>query len=163
MCELKNEFLLCTCQEDNLDENNISWIVFRRKEHTEIEPLQIPREIGQRMLPSNELIAAKHKEKYQQYLREFLEEEKRKAELKQIKETEEYLKTTAYILTQLNTRNCFDTEIELIDKDVLSIKLNSELGLWAEFMYRKRSWKLAKFSFDESKYLTIINGRIKSS
>ena len=42
-------------------------------------------------------------------------------------------------------------------------KLNSELELWAEFMYRKQSWKLAKFSFKEAKYLTIIKGRIKPS
>ena len=166
MCELQNEFFLCTCQEDKLEDNEVSWILFRRKENKKgSESLRIIRQLGQREIPSIELIESGYKERYNKYLKEFLEEEQRKAELKKIreaaKETEDFLKTTAYILTQLNTRNCFDQEIELVDKDVLSVKLNFELGLWVEFMYRKQSWKLAKFSLNESKYLTVIKGKIK--
>ena len=159
MCELKNEFLLCSCQDDELKENNVSWILFRRKEKKKREAWDnsepITRILGQRELPSNDLIESGYKEQYYESLKAFYEEEKRKKEL------EDYLKTTAYILTELNTRNCFDKNIEIIEKDVLSIKLNSELGFWAEFIFRKQSWRIAKFSLEEKKYLTIIKGEIK--
>lgn len=166
MCELKNEFLLCSCQDGELKENNVSWILFRRKEKKKrglcdnSEP--ITRILGQRELPSNDLIESGYKEQYYKNLKAFYEEEKRKKELEDtIKESEGYIKTTAYILTELNTRNCFDKNIEIMEKDILSIKLNSELGLWAEFIFRKQSWRIAKFSLEEKKYLTIIKGEIK--
>lgn len=166
MCELRNVFLLCSCQDDELKENNVSWILFRRKENEKREAWDnsepITRILGQRELPSNEFIESEYKEQYYKSLKIFYEEEKRKRELEDtIKESDGYLKTTAYILTKLNTRNCFDKNIEIMEKDVLSIKLNSELGLWAEFIFRKQSWKIAKFSLEEKKYLTIIKGEIE--
>ena len=166
MCELRNEFLLCSCQGDELKEKNVSWILFRRKEKKKRGSWDnselITKILGQRELPCNDLIESGYKEQYYESLKAFYEEEKRKKELEDaIKESEGHLKTIAYILTELNTRNCFDKNIEIMEKDVLSIKLNSELGLWAEFIFRKQSWRIAKFSLDEKKYLTIIKGGIK--
>ncbi|MEO1033703.1 MAG: hypothetical protein AAFX55_20125 [Bacteroidota bacterium] len=168
MCEIKNEFLLCSCQANGLKENDVSWILFRRKENNKRgswhNSKPIKRILGQRELPSNDLIESGYKARYYKSLKTFYEEKTRKKELEDaIRASEDYLKTTAYILTELNTRNCFDKDIEVIEKDVLSIKLNSELGLWVEFIYRKKSWKIAKFSLDEKKYLTIIKGEIKST
>jgi len=166
MCELKNEFLLCSCQENELKANDVSWILFRRKEPEKRGPWHnskpIKRILGQRELPSNDIVASGYKEQYYQSLKAFYEEEKRKKELEDaVRESEDYLKTTAYILTELNTRNCFDKAIEVIEKDLLSIKLNSELGLWVEFIYRKKSWRIAKFTLNKKKYLTVIEGEIK--
>ncbi|WP_299684029.1 hypothetical protein [uncultured Dokdonia sp.] len=172
MCKLKNEFLLCTCLVDNLNDNDVGWILFRRKENKKREPWAnsqpIPDSfmIGSRELPNNE-ISFEYKELYDQCLKKLQEREKRETELKKLRDTEKetqyFLNITAHILTQLNHRNCFDKEINIVDKDVLSIKLNNELELWVEFIFRKHSWKLAKFNLNKPKYLKIITGKIRST
>ena len=80
-----------------------------------------------------------------------------------ISTVENYKDVTIFMLSNLNNKNCFDKEIELSDKDVLSIRLDKELGLWVDFIYRKKVWRIVKFDLNKNLYSEIIKGKTKST
>ena len=157
MCEFENKFLLCTCSKDNISTNEIDWILRRREsERKTLNPLI--KNIGQRILPKD--FDHYNSIEFQELKKDIIE----KMESLQKESTytvENYKDITTFILSNLNNENCFDKEIELSDKDVLSIRLDKELGLWVDFIYRKKVWRIVKFDLDKNLYSEIIKGKIK--
>lgn len=166
MCQFQDDFLLCTCI-DRVEANQIDWILRRRDPESKKRELQITHTFGVRgNLDHFEEI---HKEAYQRYREEIFKRVKeaekeikaRDKKKEEILNSKQFQDTALFILSQINSRNCFDQEIDLQDKDVLSIKLNVEFGLWADFMYRRGTWRVAKFSLDANRYSEIVNGQIQ--
>jgi len=157
MCEFENKFLLCTCSKDNISANEIDWILRRRDPEKKTLNILV-KSIGQRILP-------KDFDNYDsiefQKLKKDIIEKMNSLKKERISNVENYKDVTIFMLTNLNNENCFDKEIELFDKDILSIRLDKELGLWVDFIYRKKVWRIVKFDLDKNLYSEIIKGKIK--
>lgn len=158
MCTFQNKFLLCSCLEGDSKEDEIDWILRRRNSEKSTNS-EFVTEIGQRLLPSN--IENFDATAYQKLKKEIIEKMDSLEKEQTIQNSEEIKNTTAFILSELNRKDCFDKVTELHDKDILSIKLDQKLGLWVDFLYRKSSWRIAKFNLNEKLYIEIIKGKIK--
>lgn len=158
MCKFQNEFLLCSCVGDDIREGQIDWILKRRDSQKRKDREYV---IGQRLLPNDfDRLNSEEFEKLKNKVlgkMGFLEKKQNFLGLDRFQDT------TTFILSELNRKNCFDQEIEFFEMDVLSIKLDQELGIWVDFLYRKSSWRIAKFSLNENQYLEIIKGEIKTT
>lgn len=49
--------------------------------------------------------------------------------------------TISDIELELNNRNCFDRELTILENDVLLIRLDVNLRVWASYTYQKSLWK----------------------
>ena len=49
--------------------------------------------------------------------------------------------TISDIKLELNNRNCFDRELTILENDVLLIRLDVNLRVWASYTYQKSLWK----------------------
>ena len=145
------------------EEDQIDWILRRRKSENketkhENSLKYITFSLGQRILPSD----LSNEEQDQLFLKK---EELAKALLslkeKNVANLEKIEATSSYIASALNQDNCFDKTIELLDKDVLCIRIDKTSNLWGNFIYRKSAWKIANFSMNKDKYTEIIQGFIK--
>ncbi len=162
MCKFQNQFLLCSCigNNDEIKEDQIDWILRRREQTKEsnYKPISI---IGQRFLPNN--FSNSNSSEYLRLKKEIIEKMNELEEEQNLLSLKKFQNTTLFLLSKLNSKNCFDKEIEIIDKDILSIKLDKNINLWVDFIYRKPSWKIVKFNFNKAKYSEIINGKIQSA
>lgn len=163
MCDFKNKFVLCSCLENGIEEGQIDWILRRRKpenkETKHEDSLKYTTfSLGQRILPSD----LSNEEQDQLFLKKG---ELAKALLslkeKNVANLEKIEATSSYITSALNQDNCFDKTIELLDKDMLCIRIDKTSNLWGNFIYRKSTWRIANFSMNKDKYTEIIQGFIK--
>lgn len=159
MCKFQNEFLLCSCVGGDIREGQIDWILKRRdsKKRKDHELITV---IGQRLLPND--FDRSNSEEFEKLKNKVLGKMRSLEKKQNFLGLDRFQDTTTFILSELNRKNCFDQKIELFEKDVLSIKLDQELGLWVDFLYRKSSWRIAKFNLNENQYLEIIKGEIKT-
>jgi hypothetical protein len=133
MCKFENDFLLCACSDD-LKESDIDWEIKRRSKVRSIKPEKII--IGQINIP--EEFKNMTPKEYDAIIEEGIELSRlhhlRKIELKN---------TIINIQFELNNRNCFDTELTFLENDILSIRLDATLRVWADFVYQKSFWKIS--------------------
>ena len=144
MCKFENQLLLCTC-ENNLKDNLISWKLVRK---TKIKPKNNYQIIGQIAIPDefkhlSEEELEERNTKMTEYANLFL---KRKQELNNI---------VINIEKELNKRNCFDTNIELLEKDILTILIDKEFTIWAHFIFAKSKWKIFDSFLDDEIYTDV--------
>ncbi|EDP97776.1 hypothetical protein U8527_05480 [Kordia algicida OT-1] len=148
MCKFENNFLLCSCSDD-LEKSDIDWIL---KRHSKKQPVQSHKIIGQINIPEE----FKHftNEDYERIYEEGLKlaalHKVRKAELKN---------TFINIQFELNDRNCFDKDFTFHENDVLSIRLDAEAKVWADFVYKNSFWKI--FEIKRFEYDSVNKGKIK--
>lgn len=143
MCKFTNNFLLCSCSNDS-EESDIDWILKRRSKK---QPVKSRKIIGQINIPEE----FKHftNEDYERVYEEGMKlaalHKVRKAELKN---------TFINIQFELNNRNCFDKDFTFRENDVLSIRLDAEAKVWADFVYKNSFWKIfeaKRFKYDQLK------------
>ena len=138
MCKFENDFLLCSCSDD-LKESDIDWILKRRSKK---QPIRSHKIIGQINIP--EEFKNISQEEYDAKIDEMIKfselHELRKVELKN---------TFINIQFELNNRNCFDTELTFLENDMLTIRLDTTLKVWADFVYQKSFWKISDILIGE--------------
>lgn len=151
MCTFQNKFLLCSCIGDDIKKGQIDWILKRRDQTSTI---------GQRFLPND--FSSSYTEESSKVKKAIIEKMNVLEQKQNLLNVEKLQDMVLFMLSELNSENCFDKELKLVDKDVLSIRLDSDLGLWVDFLYRKPFWTITTFSFNQDRYAEIIKGKIQS-
>ncbi|WP_298512151.1 hypothetical protein [uncultured Kordia sp.] len=147
MCKFENDFLLCSCNDD-LQESDIDWVLKRRSKKQPIRSYKI---IGQINIP--EEFKNISQEEYDAKIDEMI----KFSELHKLRKIE--LKNTIInIQFELNNRKCFDTELTFLENDILSIRLDVALKVWADFVYQKSFWKISDVVI--GKYDHVNKGKI---
>jgi hypothetical protein len=144
MCKFENQLLLCTC-ENNSTDTLFSWKIVRKKNEKPAENFSI---IGQITIPEEyKNLTAENFDGIINNMIEFgISYKERQKQLNN---------TIINIKTELNTRYCFDKKINFMESDILSILIDSEYTIWANFIYDKSEWKIFDSFIDYDIYAKI--------
>ncbi len=147
MCKFDKHFILCSCSDD-LKKDTIDWEIKRLSENQTKKNIMI---IGQINIPEEfKNISEKEFDLKISEMMKFSElHHLRKVELKN---------TISNIELELNKRNCFDKELTFLENDILSIRLDIKLKVWANFIYLNFTWKISDIITDE--YYQVNKGKV---
>lgn len=174
MCEFKNDFLLCTCG-DNLNVSDIDWklsrvhnkskfslVEWKNNNSTSIRQVKT---IGQINIPK--FYAKMTPEEINEYentlnslsdkLFELIE---MREKLKSKKETE-YKNMSVNIQLFLNNKECFDKLMEFEEFDILSIRIDKDLDVWMNYIYKNSFWHISELFINKETHNEILDGKIK--
>lgn len=148
MCKFENDFLLCSCSND-LQKDEIDWILKRRSKN---QPKRSSKVIGQINIPEEfkHFNNEDHDALYKEGLKLVALHKVRKLELKN---------TFINIQFELNNRNCFDKAFTFLENDLLSIRLDAEAKVWADYVYKNSFWKIV--DVDQYEYDSVNKGKVK--
>ena len=148
MCKFDTQFVLCTCTNDT--SSDISWEIKRPLKHKKSDS----KIIGQINIPEQfKNITSKEFDTKIEEMIKFSELHKaRKIELRNVINN---------IQTELNNRNCFDKEIDLFENDILSLRLDKKLKVWANYIYKKSKWEIHDLFTDTDDFSIKYMGKIK--
>ncbi|MFC4632299.1 hypothetical protein ACFO3O_00155 [Dokdonia ponticola] len=175
MCQFDGKFLLCTCADD-LKEEEVDWKLRRRIPNTSnVETWMLnhpPIELlsstaGMMTIPDKfkEITAEEidfHYIQLETLFDSFYENEKKLNKLRSNKKNE-YKNIGFHIQLELNRRECFDTPMPFQDKDLLTIRLDKELNVWANFIYKNSIWIITHLLISDKDHKKILYGKIKTS
>ncbi|WP_299681230.1 hypothetical protein [uncultured Dokdonia sp.] len=173
MCQFDENFVLCTCSND-LSEKDIDWKLRRRIPNTSnLEtwllnnpPIELLSSIGGMMYIPDKFktitpdVIDYHYIQLESVFDSFYENEKKLNKLRNQKKIE-YKNTSFSIQLELNRKNCFDKVIPIKEMDTLTIRLDKELNVWANFMYKKSKWFVTHILSSDEDHDEISKGIVK--
>lgn len=172
MCKFKNDFLLCTCNDD-LNLSNIDWKLSRvhnkskfslaesEKNNVSMRRVNI---MGQINIPKfYSKMTPEEINEYESTLDNLYDKLfdliKMREKLRSKKETE-YKNISANIERSLNNKECFDRPMELEEYDALSIRIDNDLDVWVNYIYKNSFWHISELFIDKETHNAILDGKV---